>query len=285
MCPESHLFHIAFIISPMDKGGKIYEPSRKLRSLTLPDMEPMTYGLTYLWNLHDLDAEKAEVHTMTIGAARPADLDNCIIACQQNDQAGFLDKVKSVRSRLDQALVDSLGKEWVETCYQVRMPVRHCSGIAYHSYQLYPKGICKSDKSKYMVEHTQVIWLYNCIQAWGLYEFAKIRYSTLVNNSKKYDPTLSIDENIDKMGRPMYGFMPGLAPDLSRDYFVDDLVGVPESNRAKFIEIYAFMDKWCKAKEPVKPGEKAPSEDKPPVEWQKGLEMKPWKDFPDRPYP
>lgn len=33
-----------FIISPYDKGGKVYAPSHLCRELMLPEMEPMEYG-------------------------------------------------------------------------------------------------------------------------------------------------------------------------------------------------------------------------------------------------
>merc|ERR1712157_4207 len=59
-----------FIISPYDKGGALYAPSNLLRSLTLPDMEPMTYGSC--WGFQ-------HAHTIVCGAARPSDLDQPIL--------------------------------------------------------------------------------------------------------------------------------------------------------------------------------------------------------------
>ncbi len=33
-----------FVISPFDKGGRVYAPSHLSRELMLPEMEPMEYG-------------------------------------------------------------------------------------------------------------------------------------------------------------------------------------------------------------------------------------------------
>ncbi len=252
---------IVSIISVLDKGGKIFEPSRKLRSLTLPDIEPMTHGLGWLWNLEEFDAEQASAHTVQIGFARAVDLDQCVVPAFLHGKGELLPRVKAADARLRQAQVDALGEDWLKTCYD---------------------GILKSEKSKYLVEHTQVIWIYNCMMAWGMHQFAIDRYKMLVQNNSKYDPSLSADEAIDKIGRSGWSFTPGLPPDPEKDYFVDDLVGVPEKNRARVKEAYAFVKKWCTSDQPTKEGEE---KEDPPKEWQAAYELKPWKDFPDRPYP
>ncbi|MDA0577726.1 MAG: aldo/keto reductase [Verrucomicrobia bacterium] len=56
-----------FIISPSDKGGKLYAPPEKLKQLCAP-LAPIT--------LNDLFClSHPEVHTLSIGAARPSDFD------------------------------------------------------------------------------------------------------------------------------------------------------------------------------------------------------------------
>eukprot|EP00977_Amphora_coffeiformis_P029092 scaffold38688_cov176-Amphora_coffeaeformis.AAC.1 len=168
------------IISVLDKGGKIYEPSRKLRSLTLPDLEPFSHGLGWCWNLEEFDEEKASAHTVQIGFARPADLDQCVVPAYLQGKGELLPRVQAADARLRQAQVDALGEDWLQTCY---------------------KGILKSDKSKYLVEHNQTIWMYNCMMAWGMHQFAKDRYKMLHENFQKYDPSLPLEEAIDKIGR------------------------------------------------------------------------------------
>ncbi|KAG7358322.1 aldo/keto reductase [Nitzschia inconspicua] len=263
----------AFIISPCDKGGKIYEPSQKLRSLTLPDCEPMAFGLAWLWNLHRHDPHQAEAHTLTIGAARPSDLDQLAVAAHLQGKDEMFPKVVTVSKRLQQAQVDALGQDWLDSCYD---------------------GTIKAKDSLYMVEHNQLIWMYNCIKAWGMLAFAKDRYNTFVNNTKNYDPSLTHDENIDKIGRGGWGFTPGVVPQAGKDYFVDDLAGIPEKNRSRVKEAYDFVMKLCgpmpagkeESKSACEEGA-APGPEKPktPVAYQTSYELKPWKDYPDRHYP
>ena len=255
----------SFVISGYDKGGKVYAPSRKLRSLTLPDLEPMTYGSAWLWNHHELDDEKAEIHTFSVGAARAADLDQPAVAAWMQGRKLLLEKVKTVQARLEKAKLDALGSDWVETCYT---------------------GIVKSVNSKYLVEHNQMIWMYNVLKAWGLHAFCQDRYKMLHVNTKSWDPNKTLDEVIDKAGRSGWGYCPGMLPDPAQDYFLDDLAGVPEKNRARVKEAYEFVIKWCSPPPDDKAKGDAKSEaETPPGEWATSYEMKPWKDFPDRPYP
>ncbi len=60
-----------FVISAYDKGGRLYAPSKKLRSLTLPELEPIHFGSLWLWYHEKTDEEHCPVHTFTVGAARP----------------------------------------------------------------------------------------------------------------------------------------------------------------------------------------------------------------------
>ena len=252
------------IISVLDKGGKIYEPSRKLRSLCLPDLEPMTHGLGWLWNLKEFDDEKASAHTVQVGFARAVDLDQLVFPAYLQGKGELLPRIKNSNSRLLQAQVDALGEEWLKTCYD---------------------GILKSDRSKYLIEYTQCIWIYNCMMAWGMHKFAKDRYKMLAQNGASYDPALPNEEAIDKIGRIGWGFCPGLAPDPEKDYFVDELAGVPEQNRARVKEAFALLKKWCTPDAPNKTGAPDVTVEELPKEWQTAFDLKPWKDFPDRPYP
>jgi hypothetical protein len=221
----------------------------------------MAYGSAWLWNLEEIDEEKAAAHTFSVGAARAVDLDQCAVAAYLQGKGELFSKVKVVSDRLQKAKVDALGQEWIDSCFE---------------------GIVKSNKSQHLVEHNQIIWMYNCIKAWGMHGFAKDRYSSLCNNRKKYDDSLPDDENIDTIGRNGWGFVPGLNPEAGKNYFADDLAGVPEKNRARVKEAYEFVIKWCTPKD-----EKAEEKDEfvPPKEWETDVDMRPWKDFPDRPYP
>jgi uncharacterized protein len=56
-----------FIISPSDKGGKLYEPSDKLIRLCAP-LSPMAFNDAFC-------LLRPEVHTLSIGASRPGDFE------------------------------------------------------------------------------------------------------------------------------------------------------------------------------------------------------------------
>ena len=56
-----------FIISPNDKGGKLYAPPPKLTELCAP-LHPMQFNALYCLN-------RPEVHTLSCGAAQPSDFD------------------------------------------------------------------------------------------------------------------------------------------------------------------------------------------------------------------
>ena len=59
-----------FIISPYDKGGKLYKPSAKLARLHEPDgLSPIEFNS--LWLLR----HSPPAHTLVVGAARPGDFD------------------------------------------------------------------------------------------------------------------------------------------------------------------------------------------------------------------
>jgi len=180
-----------FIISPYDKGGRLYAPSKKLRSLTLPDLEPIQYGSLWLFHLHNLDEDQTPAHTIVCGAARPSDLDEPAIAAYMYDKKKLetMQKVYAVSERLRQAEIDVLGENWMKT-WHIGLP--NCNGDD----KIHPFG--------------QMVWLHNIIKAWGMWDFAKDRYGTFDGNTKNWNDDLSIEENI-KAKEIMWGYMPGLA--------------------------------------------------------------------------
>lgn len=218
----------------------------------------MTHGLGWSWNLDSFDEEKACAHTVQVGFARAVDLDQMVVPAYLQGKGELLPRIHASNRRLLQAAIDALGEDWLKSCYD---------------------GILKSNKSKYLIEYTQCIWMYNCIKAWGMLQFAKDRYKMLAQNTAGYDPALRDEEAIDKIGRIGWGFCPGLAPDPEKDYFVDDLSGVPEQNRARVLEVLSLVKEWCS------PSNAAQKAAEPPKEWQTAFDLKPWKDFPDRAYP
>jgi len=104
-----------FIISPVDKGGMLYQPPPKLIDLCQP-LTPMAFNDLYC--LRD-----PKVHTLSIGAARPSDFVEHVAAVhgleakcgEQGIDAPLCNRVPMVgkiEAQLFQGLEKSLGAEW-----------------------------------------------------------------------------------------------------------------------------------------------------------------------------
>jgi len=93
-----------FIISPNDKGGKLYEPPPKLVELCKP-LSPMQFNDLFC-------LARPEVHTLSCGVARPSDFDEHVRALEYYDRAAEL--VRPIEQRLRAEMERLLGREWCE---------------------------------------------------------------------------------------------------------------------------------------------------------------------------
>lgn len=93
-----------FIISPNDKGGRLYDPPPKLSQLCDP-YSPMAFNDLYCLN-------RPEVHTLSCGASCPEDFDEHLKAIELLDQSP--DIVPQIESNLRKALVKTHGLEWCQ---------------------------------------------------------------------------------------------------------------------------------------------------------------------------
>jgi uncharacterized protein len=91
-----------FIISPNDKGGKLYEPAPKLVELCAP-LTPMQFNDLYCLS-------RPEVHTLSCGPSRPADFDEHIGALQHYDR--IPETIAPVEARLRAEMERVLGRDW-----------------------------------------------------------------------------------------------------------------------------------------------------------------------------
>lgn len=97
-----------FIISPNDKGGKLYDPPKKLVELCAP-LSPMQFNDLYC-------LARPEVHTLSCGAARPTDFDEHIAALK------YYDKIPKTIARIEKNLRNEmerqLGADWCERWFE-----------------------------------------------------------------------------------------------------------------------------------------------------------------------
>jgi predicted aldo/keto reductase-like oxidoreductase len=91
-----------FIISPNDKGGKLYEPPRRLVDLCAP-LSPMAFNDLYCLN-------RPEVHTLSCGAARPGDFDEHVKALDFYDQIPAT--IAPIEARLRAEIDRVVGADW-----------------------------------------------------------------------------------------------------------------------------------------------------------------------------
>jgi hypothetical protein len=139
-----------FIISPSDKGGKLYAPTEKLFRTTDP-LSPIVFN--NLWCL-----SRPEVHTLSVGAARPTDFDEHVKALPYLQDEGTKPLLAKIEARLANELVRANGREWMET---------------WHA------GIPEWPNVPGEVNIFEILRLRNFARAFDMIEYGKMRYNLL----------------------------------------------------------------------------------------------------------
>ncbi len=139
-----------FIISPNDKGGKLYAPPDKLRELCAP-LSPMAFNDLYCLS-------RPQVHTLSLGAARPADFDEHVAALKHYDNAAQV--VAPIVERLENAKRSALGNDWVDHWHQCLPEYHQLPGE---------------------VNLHEILRLWSLAKSFDLIEFGKMRYNLLGN--------------------------------------------------------------------------------------------------------
>ena len=97
-----------FIISPNDKGGKLYEPPQKLLELCAP-LKPMQFNDLYC-------LARVEVHTLSCGGSRPSDFDEHVKALDYYDR--IPETIGPIEKRLRDEMERVLGTEWCKRWFE-----------------------------------------------------------------------------------------------------------------------------------------------------------------------
>jgi uncharacterized protein len=96
------------IISPNDKGGKLYDPPPKLVELCAP-LTPMQFNDLYC-------LRPAQVHTLSCGVIRPGDFDEHLRALEHYDR--IADTLTPIEARLREEMHRVLGADWCEHWFE-----------------------------------------------------------------------------------------------------------------------------------------------------------------------
>lgn len=97
-----------FIISPSDKGGKLYAPPEKLRQLCAP-LTPIQFNDLYCLS-------RPQIHTLSCGVARPTDFDEHIQALDHLDQVR--ETIGPIEKRLNEEMHRVLGADWCDHWFE-----------------------------------------------------------------------------------------------------------------------------------------------------------------------
>jgi hypothetical protein len=97
-----------FIISPNDKGGKLYAPPKKLVDMCAP-LTPMQFNSLYC-------LARPEVHTLSCGAAKPSDFDDHVAGLAHYDRAAEV--IAPIEARLRAEMLRVLGDDWCRRWFE-----------------------------------------------------------------------------------------------------------------------------------------------------------------------
>ncbi|MEM1368646.1 MAG: aldo/keto reductase [Cyanobacteria bacterium P01_H01_bin.15] len=141
-----------FIISPSDKGGRLYDPPQRLVDLCAP-LSPMVFNDLFCLS-------RPEVHTLSLGAAQPSDFDEHLKVLSLLNQAQTI--LPEILERLAMAQKERLGADWCDN---------------------WQTGLPPWEETPGQINIKRVLWLRNLAIAFDLHEFSKWRYGLLGNGS------------------------------------------------------------------------------------------------------
>lgn len=166
-----------FQISPIDKGGKLFRPSKQVATLVGKELNPISFALLYGW-------KRIGVHTASIGLARPSDLDEVmnaakLIALEKQGKVNLDKHINDIIDRMNVHKEKIVGKEWME------------------------KGLLNIpgpfDETTDAIHIGHILGLHDLLTVFGMYEYCRDRYSSL--EQTKWDKKKSWKERLEAMSR------------------------------------------------------------------------------------
>lgn len=137
-----------FLISPTDKGGHLHTPSERLQELCAPYHPIVVNDLFCL--------SHPAVHTLSVGASCPGDLDLHLQAVGLLEQAPTV--LPPILERLERARLEALGAPWLATWNQ---------------------GLPLWLQTPGHINLPVLLWLHNLLEAWDMEGYCRDRYGLL----------------------------------------------------------------------------------------------------------
>lgn len=138
-----------FVISPSDKGGRLYDPPQRLVDLCAP-LHPIVFNNAYC-------LARPEIHTLSLGAARPSDFD---LVAQSLAAAEQPELLAGIEARLHAAMTEAVG-------------VGHPDDLT--------AGLPAWSQVSGGLNVAVIVWLRALALGWGMIEYAQGRYRLLGN--------------------------------------------------------------------------------------------------------
>jgi hypothetical protein len=140
-----------FIISPTDKGGRLYAPPAKLTELCQP-LSPIQFNDLFC-------LARPEVHTLSVGAARPTDFEEHVAALAHYDR--ITEVIGPIEARLRGELESAFGRDWAENWW---------------------RGLPEFYDVPGEVNLLEILRLHNWAKALDMTEYGRTRYNMLGNS-------------------------------------------------------------------------------------------------------
>lgn len=235
-----------FIISPTDKGGCLYEPSKTVERACRP-LTPIAFNNLWLWS------SDIPIHTLVIGAARPADIDEHIASTL------YYARRKEVTAPIAERLYALIDAQF---------------GVGYRNAWFH--GLPDPYSNPEGISFPYLLWLHMVVKAWGLHKFAQMRYQNLEENVKDWKENQTLEVNLKS-----FSWVPGLSLRPERLTAIQEALGENHPRSEEIIKCLQELHQWVHTGGCFKRGE-APVNIDDCSGWDSAYNLQPDVPFPER---